>query len=78
MADRDIWREWKNGRNTFEIGRALNMTEAAVMKRLHATRDALLEKKERDRMYRKYFSASRKKFGFTGRETVAGYPRGRV
>jgi hypothetical protein len=80
-AAADFYREWRNGRNTAEIAEMFDVPEHEVDRRLAKKRDEiwwerrLTEHRAKAREMRA--QREKPKLGFTGRDTVAGYPRGR-
>lgn len=69
-----LWRLWLRGNNTYEIALASGRPEHEVDRILAACRNAVYEHKKG----RRKPAPDKAKRGFTGRETVAGYARGRV
>lgn len=85
MNDVEIWRAFRGGMNTYEIAKASNMQEYDVDYRLHRIRRQVREHNHRAAERAKAKKAERKtkprpkpKLGFTGFDTVSGYPRGRM
>lgn len=77
-TDMQLYQAWKTGLNTYESAQQFDLKEHDVDRRVRFVRRAFRRAKQAPVVAPVPVPARPKpKLGFTGRDTVSGYPRGR-